>query len=500
MNLSPLIFIPLLGALFVTLAPVRSPRRLAVVWSLLPLLCTIFLWLSGKMPISERHVWIPALGIEYHLGLDGIGLLFVALTGLVTPFALGVSSMVKENERAFLALILVMQAMLFGAFTALNFVLWFLFWELSLIPAFLLVRLWGGPERNKAALQFFLMTMAGSLAMLAGFLALNLGTGSFDFTELASRSDGIAGQLAARFPAMGGSMIWIVFGGVLLGLSVKVPLMPLHTWLPSAYQQAPTPVSMLLTGLLSKLGVYGFLRILLPIFPQQIQAILTPLLWITVATIVFSAMAAMAQTDLKRIVAYSSVNHLGYCMLGIFAVAGSFGPGAKAPDQAAALGGVLLQVFNHGVIASALFCFIGFIEVRSGGHRNLADFGGIRQKAPVLAGLMGIALFASLGLPGLSGFVGEFLIFKGVFALAPQAAAVATIGLLFTALFALRIQRRVFHGPLAQNCSAMLDLGVRERLAVAPFIALIFLLGVWPQPLLDLFNADVTRLLGQLNF
>ena len=336
--------------------------------------------------------------------------------------------------------------------------------------------------------------------MLAGFLALFRATGSADFNTLAelARAGAIGPLLAETFPALGAAALGWIFLLVFLGLAVKVPVFPLHTWLPDAYSEAPTPVTILLTGLLSKMGIYGLLRILLPIFPQSMQAALVPLLWLAVATIVLSALAALRQTDLKRMLAYSSVNHLGYCLLGLFAVSGAAGQGADWGNQSAALGGVLLQVFNHGIIAGAIFCFVAFMQNRSDGRCGLHDFGGLRAKAPVLAGLMGIAVFASLGLPGLSGFAGEFLIFKGAFALAPAATAVAAFGLLLTAVFLLRMQRLVFHGPTAEHCASFPDLRLGERLTVLPALGLIFLLGLWPQALLHVFSADLLQLLQHL--
>src|SRR5947208_11514415 len=265
-------------------------------------------------------------------------------------------------------------------------------------------------------MHFFVYTMAGSVAMLLAFLAIFLATGKFDFTDLAEigRNGTLRSALSVNLGWYGlteKTLALLIFGGVFLGLAVKVPLIPFHTWLPSAYAEAPTGTTMLLTGVMSKMGVYGFLRILLPIFPEQIRAISTPLLWLAVITIIFSASAAFAQRDLKRVLAYSSINHLGYCLLGIFAVtrftANQPGP---ALEKAAALNGVFLQMFNHGLTAATLFWFIGFLEQRSGGLRGLNDFGGLRKIAPVFCGLMGIALFSSLGLPGLNGFVGEFLI------------------------------------------------------------------------------------------
>ena len=277
--------------------------------------------------------------------------------------------------------------------------------------------------------------------------------------------------------------------------------MPFHTWLPATYTEAPSGTTMLLTGVMSKMGVYGFLRILLPLFPHQIQALRTPLLALAVITIVFSASAAFAQKDLKRIFAYSSINHLGYCLLAIFAVA-TAGAGLATPanEKAAAISGVFLQMFNHGLTAATLFWFISLIEQRSGGLRGLHDFGGLRKVAPVFCGLMGIALFSSLGLPGLNGFVGEFLIFKGVFPLAMCSASLSVIGLLVTAIFILTVLQRVFNGPLNPKWSAFSDLTTGERAMLAVPIALMFVLGVCPQIVMGFINHTVVEMVKQLPF
>jgi NADH-quinone oxidoreductase subunit M len=344
--------------------------------------------------------------------------------------------------------------------------------------------------------------MVGSVTLLLSFLAIRLATGSFDFIELADMAK--RGEITAR---LGDAIGWksqiglLVFFGAFLGFAVKVPVVPFHTWLPSAYAEAPGPVTMLLTGVMSKMGVYGFLRVLLPIFPEQVRLVLTPLMWLAVLTIVLSACAAFAQRDLKRILAYSSINHLGYCLLALFAVTGAAAD-VNQPElqKAAALNGVLLQMFNHGLTASALFLFVWLIEKRSGGLRGLEDFGGIRKVVPVFTGLMGIALFSSLGLPGLNGFVGEFLIFKGVFPLAPWAAALSTLGLLVTAIFLLTIIQRVFCGPLNGRWAQMPDLTLSERALVAGPIALMFVLGLWPQLVLGVIDSTVVKMVQQLNF
>ncbi|MFZ0826659.1 MAG: NADH-quinone oxidoreductase subunit M [Verrucomicrobiia bacterium] len=535
--LSILTLVPFFGGIVVAGLGVeqrRLARGLTLAFSLVGLAGALCLWehfnaASGDLQFVEKHDWVPSLGIQYFLGVDGLGLLMVMLTAIVVPLSIlasgslfagragspllaagahdddgahGVTRPTQGSAPLYYALVLWLQSGLFGTFTALNFFHWFLFWELVLIPAFFLIKLWGGPKRGPAATQFFIYTMIGSVTLLLSFLAIRLATGSFDFIELADMAR--RGEITAR---LGEAIGWkshiglLVFFGAFLGFAVKVPVVPFHTWLPAAYTEAPGPVTMLLTGVMSKMGVYGFLRVLLPIFPEQVRLILTPLMWLAVLTIVLSACAAFAQRDLKRILAYSSINHLGYCLLALFAVTGA-ATGVNQPElqKAAALNGVLLQMFNHGLTASALFLFVWLLEKRSGGLRGLEDFGGIRKVVPVFTGLMGIALFSSLGLPGLNGFVGEFLIFKGVFPLAPWAAALSTLGLLVTAIFLLTLIQRVFCGPLNVRWVQMPDLTWSERLLVLPAIGLMFVLGVWPQFVLGVMDATVVKLVQQLNF
>ncbi|MBI3191607.1 MAG: NADH-quinone oxidoreductase subunit M, partial [Pedosphaera parvula] len=485
----------------------RFARRLALAFSLAPPVLMGMLWqgfdtASAEIQFNETYQWIPTLGIQYSVGIDGLGLLMVVLTTLLVPLAILASWRIEEKVPVYFALVLALQAGLFGTFTALNFFHWFIFWELSLVPAFFLIKLWGGPRRGPAATQFFIYTMVGSVAMLLAFLALFWATETFDFIELArlARTGGLATAISANLGwggLAGDKLALVLFLGVLLGFAVKVPLFPFHTWLPATYAEAPTGTTMLLTGVMSKMGVYGFLRILLPIFPAQMQAVLTPLLWLAVATIVLSAFAAFAQKDLKRVLAYSSINHLGYCLLGVFASASVTGTGLNWElEKTAALNGVFLQMFNHGLTAATLFCFVGFLEQRGAGARGLDDFGGVRKVAPVFCGLMGISLFASLGLPGLNGFVGEFLIFKGVFSLTTWAAALSSIGLLVTAIFLLTLLQRVFNGPLNQKWAGMSDLTAMERTIVVPATVLMFAVGIYPQILIEMINTTTTHLVG----
>src|SRR5258705_1138210 len=342
-------------------------RGIALAFNLVTAIGAFLLWRSfdSTLPglqLVERHSWIPAIGAEYLVGIDGLSLLLVILTSLVFPFALLAQSR-PAGDRGFYALMLIMQAALYGTFTAQNFVLWFLFYEMSLIPAFLLIRIWGGEKRDRAATKFFLYTFLGSVAMLLSFLGIYFARGTFDFAALASL--GKSGLLT-------GNLAWIAFAGIFVGLAVKVPLFPFHTWLPDAYQTAPTGVSMVLTGVLSKMGVYGFVRLLLPLFPNEIKIIGPWLLALVVCSIVFAPLSAWAQRDLKRMIAYLSINHLGYCMLGLFALAASPAVAARIDTQAA-LSGVFMQIFNHEITAATLFYFVGLLEQRRG-LRGIDDF------------------------------------------------------------------------------------------------------------------------------
>jgi NADH-quinone oxidoreductase subunit M len=512
--ISCLTVVPMLGAIAVLAFGAKSKklaRGLALAFAFFALVITLALWHRfdpslGGLQFEEIHAWIPTLGVQYHVGIDGLGLLMLLLSSIVVPMAIVASSEIQERIPLYFSLILMLEAGLFGTFTALNFFHWFLFWELSLIPAFFLIRLWGGPRRATAATQFFLYTMIGSVALLLAFLAIFLCTGKFDFVDLAELARN--GKLLPSFAAISNwhhftpekAALLLCFG-VFLGFAVKVPLVPFHTWLPATYAEAPTGITMLLTGTMSKMGVYGFLRILLPIFCVQLRLVRTQLLWLAVATIVLSAYAALAQKDLKRILAYSSINHLGYCMLGIFSILKFTGDDPMlATEKAAALNGVFLQMFNHGLTAATLFWFVALLEKRSGGLRGLNDFGGLRKVVPVFCGLMGIALFSSLGLPGLNGFVGEFLIFKGTFPLATWPSSVSVLGLLLTAIFILTILQRVFSGPLNERWSQMPDLTTGERLVLLPAIGLMFVLGLCPQLVLGVVNSTAMQIVQQLRF
>jgi len=482
--ITALIFIPLVGAFAVCVWPHTNGRPIALMFNVISAACAFMLWRNfdptgAGLQLIERHVWIPAIDAEYLVGVDGLSLLLVLLTSLIIPFGF----LAQRVDRGFSATMLVLQSALYGTFTAQNFVLWFLFYEMSLIPAFLLIKIWGGENRDRAATKFFLYTFLGSVAMLLAFLGIYFARGTFDFTTLAG---------LGKNGLLPGKLAWLAFAGVFVGLAVKVPLFPFHTWLPDAYETAPTGVSMVLTGVLSKMGVYGFVRLLLPLFPKEIKILGPWLLVLAACSIVFAPLAAWAQRDLKRMVAYLSINHLGYCMLGLFAVTASSVAVAQI-DMQAALSGVFMQVFNHGITAAALFYFVGMLEERRG-LRGIDDFGGLMQRTPLLCGWMSVAMFSSLGLPGLNGFIGEFLIFKGSFAVAASFTAIAVIGLLVTAIVFARAMQALFSGPLAESCSAFPDLLRSEKLIIVPVTLLMFAIGIAPQFMLNIFNTTVIQM------
>ena len=497
MLLALLQFLPLLGAAALVVARPGQPARggwFAALWSLLPL-GLVLVMAAGSHNHPERvspgwdWPWLPEAGMVFRFSVDGVALGFLLLTSLVVSFALFMALRIGPASRGFAALVLVIETMLFGVFTARHFVPWFLCWEGTLIPAYLLVRLWGGPRAAGAAAKFFMVTLAGSLAMLAGFLVLQKATGTMDFGELAAlaSADKLAPRVATALgltdPPAVVVLAWVA-GLVFLGLAVKLPVVPLHAWLPSTYAEAPAPAAMLLTGALSKMAVHGLIVVFLPIF-RECLPLLAPWLWaLAISTVLHGALAAMAQTDMKRMLAYSSVNHLGYCLLAAAALAES---NLGASGRAAAVSGILLQGFNHGVIAASLFACVGFIEHRAGGREPIGS-GGLRSTMPVLAGFAGLAAFASLGLPALGGFVGEFLIFRAVFESFPWAAVASVPALFITALFLLRWQGRVFHGPVSPAAAKWTDLRPVETAVLAAAAIFIVLPGLWPQALLHWFQ------------
>ncbi len=483
-----IVFSPLVGAALLALLP-REPvagiRRAALVFALVPL--ALSLWMLARFEpatadfqLVERARWIPQWGIEYRLGVDGVSLFLVLLTTVLTPIVvLGSWGDIQRRVKEFFAFLLVLETGMLGALLALDLFLFYVFWEVMLVPMYFLIGVWGGPRRVYAALKFVLFTMVGSLLMLVAILycawRVKAETGSFGFAF----DRFLAIHLTPR------EQLYL-FAAFALAFAIKVPVFPLHTWLPDAHVEAPTGGSVILAGVLLKMGTYGFLRFALPLFPAAVPAAAPVLVALAVAGIVYGALVATVQPDLKKLVAYSSVSHLGFVMLGLFALTPT------------AVAGSVYQMLNHGLSTGGLFLLVGMIYERR--HtRQIADFGGLWTAVPVYASLFLVVMLASVGLPGLNGFVGEFLILLGAFGRWPWATAVATSGVVLGALYLLWMYERVVFGPIVHEENARLaDLGAREITLLAPVIGLCVLMGLYPTPILTRMQPSIDRIIARV--
>ena len=495
--LSIMLFTPLVGAVIVLALPKEKPALLkwvALAISFIPLILAALVWFSydrgtGGMQFVERVPWISAINVHYYLGVDGISVPMVCLTALLTTLSLFYSFIINERPKEYFAFFLLLETAMLGVFMSLDFFLFYVFWELSLVPMYFLIGIWGGPRREYAAIKFFLYTLVGSVAMLLAVIGMYLETGSWDILEMARLQPFAANATLAA----------VAFWAVFLGFAIKVPVFPFHTWLPDAHVEAPTAGSVILAGILLKLGAYGMIRILLPIFPEMFRQFAPVVGTLAAISIVYGALVAMSQWDLKKLIAYSSVNHMGYVMLGVTAAAAAAGSGPAAADsQAIALNGAVLQMWNHGIITGALFFLVGVIYERA--HtRDLKAFGGLGAKVPTYAGILTVTTFASLGLPGLAGFVSEFLVFRGAFALIRPFAIVSSLGIVISAAYLLwKVIQHVLLGPLNERWARLTDMNRREVITLAPLIFFMVIFGLYPAPILDLINQAVVTIIGRL--
>ncbi len=480
--------IPALGVLGVIAGAGRdgaAARTIALLSSAVTFVISLLLWVGyepagARFQFEEQVAWLPGFGISYHVGIDGISLLLILLTTIFVPVALAASgSSVDTRLREFASLVLVLQFAILGALVALDLFVFYIFFELMLVPTFLLVGVWGGERRVAAAMRFFLFTMVGSVAMLVGMIALGTSKGTFDYVGLIDALGKPGGSIGAA------TAMWL-FVAFTLAFAIKVPLVPLHSWLPEAYVQAPVSVTVLMSSVMAKVGTYGFLRFSIGLFPGAAQEAASAVALLATLGIVYGALVAAKQRDLKRLVAYSSISHLGFVMLGL--VAGT---------TEAVQGGVI-QMVNHGVSTGALFLMAGMLNERARTWA-IAHFGGLARVMPVFAALLVLVTFSSAGLPFTNGFTGEFLILTGAFR-APAThvwafAVVGAVGVILGAVYLLRMFQQVMQGPVnpafvagnggANGPFAIGDLTSREMLILAPLAVLIIWIGVYPKPFLD---------------
>ncbi len=440
---------------------------------------------AGTFLFTENLTWISSLGINYSLGVDGISVLLIVLTALLTPICILASFNIENKVKSYMAFMLLLECGIIGVFMATNLFLFYIFWELMLIPAYFLVGSWGGPRRVYAAFKFVLFTSVGSLIMLAGVIAIGyyhqLAAGGGYTLEL---------SLLLNTKLDSGVQMWL-FLAFAAAFAVKVPFVPFHSWLPDTYSEAPAPVTAMLAGAMSKTGAYGFLRFCLPLFPNAMQTLAPLFNTLAVIGILYCAVLALMQTDMKRLLGYSSISHLGVVMLGIFAfnVQGSEG--------------AVLQMVNHGITTAALFLIAGFIEQRAG-TRRISDFGGLAARVPVLATVLFIAVLSSLGLPGLNSFAGEFLAFLGTFRSSVVFGTLGTAVVVPAAWYLIRFFQGVMQGtrnPEAASTkrrNVLSDIGLREFLAISPLLLLIFYIGLQPWPLTAILEPSVISTLQNL--
>ena len=486
--LSRITFLPLIAAVLVAFMPKNSHRTIK--WFAFLATTTVFLLSMGLvrqfdaipgMQMSVNKAWLPSLGISYHLGIDGISLFLVMLVTFLTPITvLGCFNSIEDRVKEFFLCLLVLETAMIGAFVALDLFLFYVFWEAMLIPMYFMIGMWGGERRVYATVKFFIYTMIGSLLMLIAILyvvhvhKVQTGTLSFDLPVLLET-------------VMSGPQQWLLFLAFALAFAIKVPMFPFHTWLPDAHVEAPTPGSVILAGVLLKMGTYGFIRFAMPMFPEAALRALPMIAVIAIIGIIYGALVAMVQKDVKKLVAYSSVSHLGFVMLGLFAL------------NTQAVEGAILGMINHGISTGALFLLVGVIYERR--HtRLISEYGGLTKVMPVYATIFLLVTLSSIGLPPLNGFVHEFLILVGAFQAHVWWGVFAATGVVLGAIYMLWMFQRVFFGEITNEKNAKLkDLNLREILVFVPLIVVIFWMGVYSKPFVARMEPSVTQFVGQMN-
>ena len=475
--LSLCVWLPFAGAIATWFMRSRqAATAMALLFSLLTLgaVLSVVLGFDAAAPgyqYLEQRDWIPQFGLQYKLGVDGISILMVLLTGLLTPIVIGTSWLsISDRTREYMAAMLLLETGMIGVFVALDLVLFYVFWEVVLIPMYLIIGVWGGPRRIYAAVKFFLFTFIGSVLMLVAILAIGLDAGSFDIQAL---------------PEIGltQSLQYWVFGAFFAAFAIKIPMFPLHTWLPDAHVEAPTGGSVILAGVLLKMGGYGFLRLVLPLSPQAVDDFRVAVIVLSVVAIIYGALVAMAQRDVKKLIAYSSVSHMGFVTLGIFS------------GNQQALDGAIIQMFSHGLITGALFLCVGVVYDRT--HTRLfSDLGGLAERIPVFAVVLGFFTLASLGLPTMSGFVGEFLVLIGAFGYSYVAGFAALVGVILAAAYMLWMYKKLMLGRVNEGFVGIADMNRVEVAALVPLMVMVMWVGIAPDPFVAMLSLATESLVG----
>ena len=495
--LSLLIWLPILGAIVVAFIPRDKEgiiRYTAAGFTGVQFIIAILLWRkfepgNGSMQFMERLEWIPSLNISYILGVDGLSLPMVLLAAMLFFICVFV--------KGYFALYLLLDAGVVGVFLSLDFFLFYIFWEVMLLPMYFLIGMWGGPQREYAAIKFFLYTLFGSVLMLVGILGLYFTCGkTFDILLIMERApealDGVLwwGMSAAK-------VIWVL---LFIGFAIKVPVFPFHTWLPLVHVEAPTAISVILAGILLKLGVYGIIRVNYGILPNAVWWFAGGLAILGLVNVIWGGLCALAQTDLKKLVAYSSINHMGYSLLGMAAVVGAGAAnGGDLKAAQAGLSGAVFQMFNHGTISAMLFILVGVVYERAH-HRDIDGFGGLASQMPIYTGVTALAFFAGLGLPGFSGFVSEAMCFIGAFPVFKTIVVLSTIGILLNAAYFLWAFQRVFFGKLNEKYKDMTEINGLELFTVIPLAVITLFFGLYPRPYLDLIRATMDQIIEKVAF
>ena len=493
--LSLMTFLPLAGAAVILCMPKGKDhivKTIAAVASFLPIPLAVKLWgafditvagvnVANQFQFVEHYSWIPSINVEYFVGADGVSMPMLILTAIVSFLAVIGSWGIQKQIKGYMALFLLLETGMMGVFASLDFFLFYVFWEVMLLPMYFLIGIWGGPRREYAAIKFFLYTLLGSVLMLIVMLALyfnsiNPETGGHTFNMLHYMQQSTHNAWLKGFDVR-----ILLFLGLFIGFAIKVPLFPFHTWLPDAHVEAPTAISVILAGILLKMGTYGLMRISFPIFPDVTVWFAIPMAVLGTINIVYGALCAMAQSDLKKMVAYSSVSHMGFCLLGMAAL------------TPAGMVGASFQMFSHGIITSMLFFLVGVVYDRAH-HRDIDGFGGLGAVVPVYTFFITVAFFASLGLPGFSGFIAESMVFIGSFTAFRSIVIVAALGIVFVAAFHLWALQRVFLGPLNPKYAQLEEINAREIFCLTPLALMTLFFGVYPMPILALMNSSLVRL------